>query len=591
MQSSKLNIANLLNSDRGDDDDEMDDITTESGFRRPEEFEDGRWSLYRPSKQLDANSVHTVTTSIGSSLYDDPDKHSIAFSDLTHDVNARVRRLHLGDYPPRDPARWSIGDPMGSPPPPGIPPSDRIPQHPSSQQSSFPRFPSHFEQLPSSSPDFRLSPQRDSTLKPIKPDPSIMHSDITTASQAGSKFYPAESPISANFSLPSFGSRQESRSSFSATTGPPNTLLPPAPLTPLQPASSPFAGGSDRLPRDSTAQTEARSPIQRSGDDSLPPRFPSHMDAGSPDHDSTPSPLSEYPPTLGSGEGVNYRHPSQGQMTPQMLKAKRKRANAEQLKVLNQVFQTTFFPSTELRIQLGKQLGMSPRTVQIWFQNRRQAWRTKSKHDKQEVGPKPSEVPNDSSWERLHSMHRRRPSLESMNSISAMSARSAPAGTHHLMPDPYSNQLASSSASTYALNLSERSAHPIASTTATASIPPSSVNVAASGFSLPPISAIAPASDSHAYPPHSPPGYPTSRGSLPSTPSPYEPRFPADVLSHSSLSHPTQPHDPSWGNGGRTEEPPHRLSLTERSRELPTAFSPSFPPSHGLMRGAGGGVR
>ncbi|POG80109.1 Homeodomain-like protein, partial [Rhizophagus irregularis DAOM 181602=DAOM 197198] len=58
-----------------------------------------------------------------------------------------------------------------------------------------------------------------------------------------------------------------------------------------------------------------------------------------------------------------------------MVKAKRKRANASQLKVLNQVFQHTFFPSTELRIQLGKQLGMSPRTVQIWFQNKRQSWR------------------------------------------------------------------------------------------------------------------------------------------------------------------------------------------------------------------------
>ncbi|CAI2168053.1 13740_t:CDS:2 [Funneliformis geosporum] len=62
-----------------------------------------------------------------------------------------------------------------------------------------------------------------------------------------------------------------------------------------------------------------------------------------------------------------------------MVKAKRKRANANQLKVLNQVFQHTFFPSTELRIQLGKQLGMSPRTVQIWFQNKRQSWRSKSR--------------------------------------------------------------------------------------------------------------------------------------------------------------------------------------------------------------------
>ncbi|CAG8535712.1 1589_t:CDS:2 [Ambispora leptoticha] len=71
-----------------------------------------------------------------------------------------------------------------------------------------------------------------------------------------------------------------------------------------------------------------------------------------------------------------YHDPSNG---TSMVKAKRKRANANQLKVLNEVFQHTFFPSTELRIQLGKQLGMSPRTVQIWFQNKRQSWRSKTR--------------------------------------------------------------------------------------------------------------------------------------------------------------------------------------------------------------------
>ncbi|KAI9255228.1 hypothetical protein BDA99DRAFT_574192 [Phascolomyces articulosus] len=56
-------------------------------------------------------------------------------------------------------------------------------------------------------------------------------------------------------------------------------------------------------------------------------------------------------------------------------KIKRKRATAKQVQVLNQVFEQTLFPSTQLRMQLGKELGMSPRTVQIWFQNRRQAIR------------------------------------------------------------------------------------------------------------------------------------------------------------------------------------------------------------------------
>jgi hypothetical protein len=61
------------------------------------------------------------------------------------------------------------------------------------------------------------------------------------------------------------------------------------------------------------------------------------------------------------------------------IKAKRKRASPTQLSVLNRVFQQTFFPSTELRVELGKQLGMSPRTVQIWFQNKRQSIRTRER--------------------------------------------------------------------------------------------------------------------------------------------------------------------------------------------------------------------
>ncbi|KAI9299711.1 Homeodomain-like protein, partial [Cunninghamella echinulata] len=61
------------------------------------------------------------------------------------------------------------------------------------------------------------------------------------------------------------------------------------------------------------------------------------------------------------------------------LKAKRRRANSKQLQILNQVFERTFFPSTQMRAELGRQLGMSPRTVQIWFQNKRQAMRTREK--------------------------------------------------------------------------------------------------------------------------------------------------------------------------------------------------------------------
>lgn len=61
------------------------------------------------------------------------------------------------------------------------------------------------------------------------------------------------------------------------------------------------------------------------------------------------------------------------------VKAKRKRASPNQLMVLNRIFSQTYFPSTEIRIELGKQLGMSPRTVQIWFQNKRQALRARGR--------------------------------------------------------------------------------------------------------------------------------------------------------------------------------------------------------------------
>ncbi|KAJ9083894.1 hypothetical protein DSO57_1029895 [Entomophthora muscae] len=59
------------------------------------------------------------------------------------------------------------------------------------------------------------------------------------------------------------------------------------------------------------------------------------------------------------------------------LKSRRCRANQTQLTILNRIFRTTGFPSTQLRAALALQLGMSPRTIQIWFQNKRQSSRKK----------------------------------------------------------------------------------------------------------------------------------------------------------------------------------------------------------------------
>jgi homeobox protein YOX1/YHP1 len=49
-----------------------------------------------------------------------------------------------------------------------------------------------------------------------------------------------------------------------------------------------------------------------------------------------------------------------------MIKKKRKRADAAQLKVLNETYNRTAFPSTEERLALAKALDMSPRSIQIW---------------------------------------------------------------------------------------------------------------------------------------------------------------------------------------------------------------------------------
>jgi len=60
-----------------------------------------------------------------------------------------------------------------------------------------------------------------------------------------------------------------------------------------------------------------------------------------------------------------------GQSQPQ-LKPKRTRTTPYQRQTLNDVFSNTSYPSLELRTALGMQLNMSTRSVQIWFQNKRQ---------------------------------------------------------------------------------------------------------------------------------------------------------------------------------------------------------------------------
>lgn len=50
---------------------------------------------------------------------------------------------------------------------------------------------------------------------------------------------------------------------------------------------------------------------------------------------------------------------------------KRTRATAEQLSVLEETFAVNVSPNSKLRKQLAEKLGMTERSIQIWFQNRR----------------------------------------------------------------------------------------------------------------------------------------------------------------------------------------------------------------------------
>jgi len=52
-------------------------------------------------------------------------------------------------------------------------------------------------------------------------------------------------------------------------------------------------------------------------------------------------------------------------------KNKRERVTPKQKMVLETVFITEKLPSYQLRDQLSQSLGMSPKRVQVWFQNKR----------------------------------------------------------------------------------------------------------------------------------------------------------------------------------------------------------------------------
>ncbi|ORY67953.1 hypothetical protein BCR35DRAFT_354773 [Leucosporidium creatinivorum] len=71
-------------------------------------------------------------------------------------------------------------------------------------------------------------------------------------------------------------------------------------------------------------------------------------------------------------------------------KRSRTLTTAHQTAVLNALLAKTRFPSTETREEVGQQIGMSARRVQIWFQNRRQSQKRARDREASEVGAAPT---------------------------------------------------------------------------------------------------------------------------------------------------------------------------------------------------------
>ncbi|TFK54209.1 homeobox-domain-containing protein [Heliocybe sulcata] len=154
--------------------------------------------------------------------------------------------------------------------------------------------------------------------------------------------------------------------------------------SPTAPFSDPYGSHYTAYQSASYGHAEAPDPRQLPG--AVPPvNTPSRMAMAAPRISTVgrgvPRPdmhgFNPYPPQARASipAPANYLPEPETPVTESSIKKKRKRADAAQLKVLNDVYARTAFPSTEERQELAKKLDMSARSVQIWFQNKRQAMR------------------------------------------------------------------------------------------------------------------------------------------------------------------------------------------------------------------------
>jgi len=98
-----------------------------------------------------------------------------------------------------------------------------------------------------------------------------------------------------------------------------------------------------------------------------------------------PYPPPHVPPVMSPVEPLRVEEPA--------IKKKRKRTDIRLSEVLNVVYTRTAFPSTEERLKIANDLDMPPRSVQIWFQNKRQSARQAERNaanPQPGVGPAPA---------------------------------------------------------------------------------------------------------------------------------------------------------------------------------------------------------
>ncbi|TFL02465.1 hypothetical protein BDV98DRAFT_592151 [Pterulicium gracile] len=140
----------------------------------------------------------------------------------------------------------------------------------------------------------------------------------------------------------------------------------------------------------------------------------------SPGRSSIPSPTSPTYP--------GHNHPDASLRAQESaIKKKRRRADANQLKILNEVWERTAFPSTEERAELAKRLDMSPRSVQIWFQNKRQNMRQTSRGGSTATPHQPFAVSPTEDYSEEVPHYRFSPHVTSIDHHTGHTSRSSPA--------------------------------------------------------------------------------------------------------------------------------------------------------------------